>query len=136
MLAKEVELLPGMPITSPGGRRLEVGEIFVPKHDLTKSRVLPPSFRGLGRKVVVFRDGSIAPLAEVKQRFHCIINENTSNDPNGSGSSDARIIDACIKDTSAKDISTKDISTISFINDDSDNNAANRTDRSNTACEQ
>ncbi len=70
MLAKEIELLPGMPITSPGGRRLEVGEIFVPKHDLTKSRVLPPSFRGLSRKVVVFRDGSIAPLAEVRQRFH------------------------------------------------------------------
>jgi hypothetical protein len=73
MLAKEIELLPGMPITSPGGRRLEVGDVFVPRHDVTKSRSLPPSFRHVARKVVVFRDGSIAPLSEVKQRFHCVL---------------------------------------------------------------
>jgi len=73
MLAKEFDLRPGMPITSPGGRRLEVGDIFVPRHDLTKSRLLPPSFRNIARKVVVFRDGSIAPLTEVKQRFHCVV---------------------------------------------------------------
>ena len=73
MLAKEIDLCPGMPITSPGGRRLEVDAIFVPKHDVTKSRLLPPSFRHVGRKVVVFRDGSIAPLAEVKQRFRCVV---------------------------------------------------------------
>ena len=72
MLAKEFDLHPGMPITSPGGRRLEVDDIFVPRHDLMKSRLLPPSFRNIARKVVVFRDGSIAPLAEVKQRFHCV----------------------------------------------------------------
>ena len=76
MLAKELELHPGMPITSPGGRRLEVGDVFVPKHDATKSRVLPPSFRHLSRKVVVFRDGSIAPLAEVRSRFHSVASMN------------------------------------------------------------
>ena len=73
MLANEIDLSPGMPITSPGGRRLEVDAVFVPKHDMAKSRSLPPSFRNVGRKVVVFRDGSIAPLAEVKQRFHCVV---------------------------------------------------------------
>lgn len=69
MLARDIELLPGMSITSPGGRRLEVGDVFVPRHDVSKSRLLPPSFRHVARKVVVFRDGSIAPLAEVRQRF-------------------------------------------------------------------
>lgn len=79
MLANEVELLPGMPITSPGGRRLEVDDIFVPRHDLTKGRSLPPSFRNVARKVVVFRDGSIAPLSEVRQRFHVLLpNEESS----------------------------------------------------------
>lgn len=70
MLSANVELKPGIPVTSPGGRRLEIGDIFVPRHDTRKSRSLPPSFRYLTRKVVVFKDGSIAPLAEVKQRFY------------------------------------------------------------------
>lgn len=81
MLAQDFVLQPGMPITSPGGRRLEVGDVFVPKHNLTKSRSLPPSFRNVARKIVVFSNGSIAPLAEVQQRFHSISNndEKSSN---------------------------------------------------------
>jgi len=73
MLAQEFELKPGVPVTSPGGRTLEISDIFVPRHELSKSTRLPSSFRNLSRKVVVFNDGSIAPLAEVKQRFRPVI---------------------------------------------------------------
>lgn len=70
MLMAQIPLKPGTHLTSPGGRRLEISDIFVPRNDVAKGRQLPPSFRQLGRKVVVFRDGSLASLAEVRQRFH------------------------------------------------------------------
>lgn len=70
-----IQLKPGMPITSPAGRQLEIGDIFVPKNDQAKGRRLPTSFRNLARKVVVFRDGSIAPLADVKRCFKVVFNE-------------------------------------------------------------
>lgn len=73
MLAQEFDLKPGVPLTSPGGRILEIGDIFVPRHDMNKGARLPSSFRNLSRKVVVFKDGSIAPLAEVKRRFHAVL---------------------------------------------------------------
>jgi len=73
MLANDMQIEPGVKIASPAGRRLEVGDIFVPRNDQTKGRQLPASFRNMGRKVVVFRDGSIAPLAEVKRRFRAVI---------------------------------------------------------------
>lgn len=75
MLAANIDLKPGTPISSPAGRRLEIGDIFVPRNDQEKSRSLPTSFRNLGRKVVVFRDGSIAPLADVKRSFRVVSGE-------------------------------------------------------------
>ena len=69
MLLNHLPLKPGTELTSPGGRRLEISDIFVPRNDVLKGRQLPPSFRQLGRKIVVFRDGSMVPLTEVKQRF-------------------------------------------------------------------
>lgn len=69
MLAENIQIRPGMPVTSPGGRRLEVGDVFVPRNDKLKGRCLPSAFRQLGRKVVVFKDGSIAPLADVRRHF-------------------------------------------------------------------
>ena len=70
MLLNHIPLKPGTELTSPGGRRLQVSDIFVPRNDILKGRQLPTSFRQLGRKIVLFRDGSVVPLAEVKQRFH------------------------------------------------------------------
>jgi hypothetical protein len=69
MLAENIQLKPGMPVASPGGRRLEIEDVFVPRNDQGRSRSLPAAFRYLPRKVVVFRDGSVASLAEVKRGF-------------------------------------------------------------------
>ncbi|MGQ9424486.1 hypothetical protein ACXYTJ_00880 [Gilvimarinus sp. F26214L] len=76
MLAHDFQLKPGTALSSPAGRRLEVGDVFVPRNEAGKSRSLPSSFRHLGRKVVVFRDGSIAALAEVRRSFRVINHES------------------------------------------------------------
>lgn len=75
-MLNEILLKPGFALQSPGGRRLEVGDIFVPRHDHIKSQKLPASFRNHSRKIVLFRDGSIAPLADVKRRFHPAVQAN------------------------------------------------------------
>lgn len=72
MLSPELPIVAGMKLSSPAGRLLLVSDVFVPKNDPCKGRNLPASFRSASRKVVVFSDGSLAPLAEVKQRFHVL----------------------------------------------------------------
>lgn len=80
MLAENIQVKPGMPVASPGGRRLEVGDVFVPRNERAKGQSLPTSFRNLPRKVVVFKDGSIAPLADVKRYFRLPV-EFRTNEP-------------------------------------------------------
>lgn len=63
------EICSGTRLTSPGGRLLRVRDVFVPKSNSEKSKTLPAQFRHLARKIVVFDNGSIAPLSEV-QNFY------------------------------------------------------------------
>jgi len=53
-------------VRSPAGRQLEVHDVFVPRHNLEKSRDIPAQFRGMNRKIVVFHNGSMAPLREIQ----------------------------------------------------------------------
>lgn len=69
MLAPNIELKPGLELFTPSGRRLEIEDIFVPRNDHIKSRHIPAQFRAVGRKIVVFRNGSISHLKEVLERY-------------------------------------------------------------------
>ncbi len=64
-----IELTHGARIATPGGRLLCVNDVFVPKHNYEKSRELPARFRTFSRKVVVFDNGSIAPLQEIQRHY-------------------------------------------------------------------
>lgn len=65
-------LCAGDKVTSPAGRQLLVADIFVPRSNADKSRTLPSQFRNLSRKVVVFANGSIAPLQDIKAHYRLI----------------------------------------------------------------
>lgn len=62
-------LFTGKKVISPAGRYLIVDDVFVPKNNVVKSRELPSRFRNLSRKLVVFMDGSMAPLAEIQSVY-------------------------------------------------------------------
>lgn len=59
----------GDQVTSPGGRLLLVDDVFVPRSNQMKSRSLPARFRSLNRKVVVFKNGSIAALHDIQCNY-------------------------------------------------------------------
>ncbi len=69
------ELSQGDQITSPNGRHLLVDDIFVPRHNKEKSLSLPARFRSLNRKVVVFRNGAIAPLKDVQANYQTLMTQ-------------------------------------------------------------
>ncbi len=70
--SQTTQLTQGTPISTPGGRVLIVNDVFVPKHNHEKSRDLPARFRSLSRKVVVFDNGSIAPLQEIHRHYRIV----------------------------------------------------------------
>ncbi|MFL0802771.1 MAG: hypothetical protein K6L81_03575 [Agarilytica sp.] len=69
------ELSQGDQISSPSGRHLLVDDVFVPRHNKEKSLNLPARFRGLNRKVVIFRNGAIAPLKEVQANYQVLMTQ-------------------------------------------------------------
>lgn len=69
MLSPDISITPGTQLTSPGGRLVQVCDVFVPRNHAQKGRDLPASFRSARRKVVVFSDGSLASLADVRRCF-------------------------------------------------------------------
>ena len=69
MRTHSVDLSPGQIVSSPGGRSLVVGDIFVPKNNSAKSHALPAQYRTLSRKVVLFSNGSVAKLRDVQERY-------------------------------------------------------------------
>lgn len=69
MQIHSIDLSPGQIVSSPGGRNLKIGDIFVPKNNSAKSHMLPPQYRSLSRKIVVFSNGSVAKLRDVKERY-------------------------------------------------------------------
>ncbi|PCK03560.1 MAG: hypothetical protein COA42_20680 [Alteromonadaceae bacterium] len=68
-MQKLTSIASGTRVLSPGGRPLVVDAVFVPKHDASNGRRVPSRFRHLSRKLVVFADGSMAPLAEIKAYY-------------------------------------------------------------------
>ena len=66
------ELASGDKVASPAGRLLLVEDVFVPRSNREKSRTLPSQFRNLNRKVVVFKNGSLAPLKEIQTHYRQI----------------------------------------------------------------
>lgn len=62
----------GDQVASPGGRLLLVDDVFVPRHNQEKSRDLPARFRSLNRKVVVFKNGSIAALRDIQINYRVL----------------------------------------------------------------
>ncbi len=69
------ELSQGDQITSPSGRHLLVDDVFVPRHNKEKSLSLPARFRSLNRKVVIFKNGAIAPLKEVQANYQALMTQ-------------------------------------------------------------
>lgn len=72
-LNKPKSLSQGDWVASPAGRRLLVEDIFVPRSNKVKSRILPARFRSLGRKIVVFQNGSISPLKDVQAHYSVVV---------------------------------------------------------------
>ncbi len=66
------QLDPGVQVASPAGRLLRVKDIFVPRHDKSKGELLPSRYRNHARKVVVFENGTLAPLSEIEKRYTLI----------------------------------------------------------------
>ncbi len=66
---REAPLSRGDLVTSPAGRRLLVKDVFVPRSNRMKSQELPARFRTLSRKVVLFKNGSVAPLQEIQANY-------------------------------------------------------------------
>jgi hypothetical protein len=60
------QIVPGIKVVSPAGRSLIVQNVFVPKTNQGLAAKLPPRFRALSRKVVVFQDSSVMPLSEMQ----------------------------------------------------------------------
>ncbi len=69
------ELSQGDKVASPSGRLLLVDDVFVPRHNKEKSLGLPARFRSLSRKVVIFRNGAIAPLKEVQANYQALMTQ-------------------------------------------------------------
>ncbi|MFL0809243.1 MAG: hypothetical protein K6L76_02395 [Agarilytica sp.] len=67
-----INLNKGDRVESPGGRQLLVDEVFVPRYNQEKGHSLPARFRQCSRKVVVFHNGSIAPLQDIKAHYKII----------------------------------------------------------------
>ena len=65
-------LIRGDRVESPGGRLLMVDDIFVPRHDREKGQRLPSRFRQSPRKIVVFQNGSIAPLQDIQANYKIV----------------------------------------------------------------
>ncbi len=60
-------------VASPSGRHLQVDDVFVPKHNKEKSHNLPARFRSFNRKIVIFKNGAIAPLKEVQANYQVLV---------------------------------------------------------------
>lgn len=69
MIIDQNAIRPGVTLTDPIGRRLQVQDVFVPKNQKARSEQLPAAFRQLGRKVIVFQTGSIGQLADIARRY-------------------------------------------------------------------
>lgn len=69
MISDHSAIRPGVRLTDPIGRQIEVRDVFVPKNQRAKSECLPSAFRQLGRKVIVFDSGSIGHMADIARRY-------------------------------------------------------------------
>lgn len=69
MIADPNVIQPGVTLTDPIGRRIEVRDVFVPKNQRAKSEHLPAAFRQMGRKIIVFQSGSIGHFADIARRY-------------------------------------------------------------------
>ncbi|WP_086931831.1 hypothetical protein [Agarilytica rhodophyticola] len=67
------ELSMGDKVTSPAGRLLRVADIFVPRSNKDKSRSIPAQFRTMSHKIVIFENGSMAPLREIKSHYKVVM---------------------------------------------------------------
>lgn len=67
------QLSSGDTLSSPAGRSLKVADVFVPRSNREKSQSIPSQFRNFNRKVVVFENGSIAPLKDIKYYYTLIV---------------------------------------------------------------
>lgn len=69
MIENTKAIRPGATLKNSAGRDIQVEDVFVPKNNVEKSRALPPSFRNLGRKIVLFRCGSITRLNDAAKHY-------------------------------------------------------------------
>jgi len=69
MIADLNAIRPGVTLTDPIGRHIEVRDVFVPKNQRAKSEHLPAAFRQLGRKIIVFQSGSVGHLSDIARRY-------------------------------------------------------------------
>jgi len=66
------QLSVGDKLTSPAGRLLKVMDVFVPRNNLHKSKSIPSQYRNFNRKIVIFANGSIAPLREIQAQYKIV----------------------------------------------------------------
>lgn len=71
---KAKQICSGTHLTSPGGRLLQVHDVFVPKFNSEKSKYLPTQFRNCNRKIVLFKNGAVASLREVQRHYRLFSN--------------------------------------------------------------
>lgn len=69
MIVDQNAIRPGVTLTDPIGRRLQVQDVFVPKNQKAKSEHLPAAFRQVGRKIIVFQSGSIGHFSDIARRY-------------------------------------------------------------------
>ncbi|NIB43893.1 hypothetical protein HBA55_30100 [Pseudomaricurvus alkylphenolicus] len=58
---------PGDVLITPGSRHLMVSDVFVPRN--SPGVRVPSQFRSYARKIVMFQNGTVAPLADVKRHY-------------------------------------------------------------------
>ena len=63
---------PGIRLRSPAGRLLEVSDVFVPRNNPDKITLVSTLFRNSSRNVVVFKNGSMTTLSDVRARYQLV----------------------------------------------------------------
>ncbi|VUD67468.1 hypothetical protein TDB9533_03808 [Thalassocella blandensis] len=69
MIVDRNVIKPGIMLTDPIGRKLQIRDVFVPKNQRVKSASLPSSYRQIGRKVIVFTSGAVMHLDDAARRY-------------------------------------------------------------------
>lgn len=69
MIVDRNVIKPGIMLTDPIGRKLQIHDVFVPKNQRAKSASLPSSYRQIGRKVIVFTTGAVMHLDDAARRY-------------------------------------------------------------------